>query len=382
MAIIDRVKFDGLNSRDWIIYKHPTDKLVSGTQLVVAEGQVAIFVKGGKVCDMFAPGTYTLTTGNLPILSAFVNIPFGGKTPFTAEIYYINTVTKLDILWGTSDPIQLIDPKYLIRLRIRAFGQMGLKISNVRDFFTNLIGTINAADVVRYGKVLDFYRGILINKVKAEIADIIINDKISALEITPQLDDISEKLQGVLAPEFDKYGFKIVNFFIKSINFPDEDFDKINTILEDKAQFEIMGDSRYAVKRSFDVYESAAGNEGGGIAGAIVAGGVGLGAGAALAGGMNNLSQASVPEAGAQYCSKCHGANPAGSKFCNSCGAELVSAADASEICPKCGKSNPAGSKFCNECGAAMGRRKCEGCGAELQPGVKFCNECGKKVGE
>ena len=57
MAIIDRVKFDGIASRDWVIYKHPSEKLVAGTQLIVGEGQVAVFVKGGKVCDIFAPGT-------------------------------------------------------------------------------------------------------------------------------------------------------------------------------------------------------------------------------------------------------------------------------------------------------------------------------------
>lgn len=382
MAIIDRVKFDGLASRDWIIYKHPTDKLVAGTQLVVGEGQVAVFVKSGRICDIFSPGTYTLSTGNLPILNSIVNIPFGGKTPFTAEVYYINTVTKLDILWGTSDPIQLIDPKYLIRLRIRAFGQMGMKIINVKDFITNIIGTMNPSDVVRFDKVLDYYRGILVNRVKAEIAEVIINEKISALEIAPQLDDISLKLENLLSPEFEKFGFRIINFFVKSINFPEEDFDKINAILEDKAQFEIMGDSRYAVKRSFDVYESAAGNEGGGVAGAIVAGGVGIGAGAALAGGMGNMTRAAVPEAGAVYCPKCHASNPAGSKFCNECGALMAQPIGDTVNCPKCGKANPAGSKFCNECGAQMGQPKCKNCGAVMQPGVKFCNECGTKVGE
>lgn len=378
MAIIDRVKFDGIASRDWVIYKHPSEKLVAGTQLIVGEGQVAVFVKGGKVCDIFAPGTYTLSTGNLPILSAFVNIPFGGKTPFTAEIYYINTVAKLDILWGTSDPVQLIDPKYLVRLRIRAFGQMGLKISNCKDFITNIIGSMNPSDVVKYDKVLDFYRGILVSKVKSDIADIIINDKISALEITPHLDEISAELEKTLAPEFEKFGFTVINFYIKSINFPEEDFDKINTILEDKAAFDIMGDSRYAVKRSFDVYEGAANNEGGGLAGAMVAGGVGLGAGAALAQGMPEI--ATAPAAQSAYCPSCHAANPEGSKFCNSCGS-LMKVNKNVVKCPSCGNENPAGSKFCNECGQPFSQPKCQ-CGAELRAGAKFCNECGRKVGE
>lgn len=67
MAIFDVVCFNGLKSRDWLIYKYPSEKLVLGAQLIVQEGQVAIFVKGGTVVDVFYPGTYTLATENLSI---------------------------------------------------------------------------------------------------------------------------------------------------------------------------------------------------------------------------------------------------------------------------------------------------------------------------
>ena len=101
MAIIDVVRFDGLRSRDWIIYKYPSDQLVLGTQLIVQEGQIAIFVKGGMVCDIFHAGTYTLQAQNLPILKSLINLPFGGRTPFSAEVYFINSTTKLDLSWGS-----------------------------------------------------------------------------------------------------------------------------------------------------------------------------------------------------------------------------------------------------------------------------------------
>ena len=215
MAILDVIKFGGLVSRDWLVYKHPKDSITLGSQLIVGEGQVAIFVKGGAVCDVFTPGTYTLSTNNLPLLQGIINLPFGGKTPFSAEIYYINTVTKLDLAWGTSDPIQLIDPKYHVRLRIRAFGQVGMKIADYAGFLRELIGSLNSSDVVRYTKVLDFYKGILVTKVKSIIADIIIHDQISALEIAAQLDDISQRTQQILTPEFGKFGMQLINFFVK-----------------------------------------------------------------------------------------------------------------------------------------------------------------------
>ena len=106
---LDIVRFDGLQSRDWLIYKYPSDTLMMGGQLIVQEGQVAVFSRGGAMADVFYPGTYTLKTENLPLLRKIVNLPFGGRTPFSAEVYFINTTVKLDINWGTIDPFLLPD---------------------------------------------------------------------------------------------------------------------------------------------------------------------------------------------------------------------------------------------------------------------------------
>ncbi|MCD6405200.1 MAG: SPFH domain-containing protein [Planctomycetes bacterium] len=63
-----------------------------------------------------------LSTKNIPWLRRFVQIPFGGRTPFTAEVWFVNRTIPLDIMWGTADPIQLLDPKYNVMLPIRAYG--------------------------------------------------------------------------------------------------------------------------------------------------------------------------------------------------------------------------------------------------------------------
>lgn len=286
MAIIDVVRFDGLRNRDWLIYKYPSEDLVIGTQLIVQEGQVALFVKGGMMADVFYPGTYTLAADNLPVLKHIINLPFGGRTPFSAEVYFVNTAVKMDINWGTITPIQLIDPKYFVKLRVRAFGQMALRILDVTTLFKEVIGGMQKYDIVKFDKVKEYYRGILVLKAKTAIADAIINNGISALEISTKLESLSEAVKEQITPEFERYGFSVVNFTIQSVNFPDEDFDRINQILEDKAAFELMGDGRYATKRSFDVYEGAANNKGG-VAGAFAAGGVGLGAAMGMGAAMN-----------------------------------------------------------------------------------------------
>ena len=347
MALIDVIRFNGLKERDWLIYKYPSEELVLGTQLIVQEGQAAIFVKSGMVADVFYAGTHTLRTENLPILKSIVNLPFGGKTPFSAEVYFVNITTKININWGTIDPIQLIDPKYYVKLRIRAFGQMGLKVLDVVTLFKELIGGMQKNDIVKFDRIKEYYRGILVLKAKSAIADAIITNAISALEISTKLESLSNKVKEQIIPEFEKYGFVVANFFIQSINFPDEDFEKINKILEDKAAFEIMGDGRYSTKRSFDVYEGAANNQSG-VAGVFAAGGVGLGAAIGMGNAMNQVV-----------------GNPMQKEDMKKC--------------VSCGTHIPSGAKFCPECGFNNTEIICE-CGNKLLPKAKFCPECGKKV--
>jgi membrane protease subunit (stomatin/prohibitin family) len=317
-----------------------------------------------------------LSAQNLPILQSVINIPFGGKTPFTAEIFYLNTVTKLNVFWGTSDPIVVVDPKYSTRLRIRAFGQMGLKLRDYSVFLRELIGAMQQSEFVRFDKLQQFFRGLIVQRVKVLIADIIVNQKISALEITPKLDEISEFTRSRIKDTIEGYGLDVVNFFIQSINFPDEDFDAIDSVLHKRAEFDLIGDARYVTARTFDVYETAAGNSSG-VAGAFVAGGVGLGAGVALG---SQMPQAMANTAsGGTICPECHTNNPAGVKFCSNCGKDLQTRVK-TMVCPYCSSEIPESIKFCGNCGRNLEPPKCPGCGAALAHGTKFCSECGTKV--
>ena len=99
MAILDVVKLD-VASDDFIVQKFNSEKqweLDLGSQLVVNEGQEAIFVKGGVALDIFTPGTHTLVSANIPLISSITNSLFGGTTPFTTEVWFINKTAKRDI---------------------------------------------------------------------------------------------------------------------------------------------------------------------------------------------------------------------------------------------------------------------------------------------
>lgn len=381
MAIIDRIKFDGMkNGREWLVYRYPGESFVAGTQLIVGEGQVAVFVKGGQALDYFTAGTHTLSTSNIPLLQGIINLPFGGKTPYTAEIYFINKTSKLDINWGTLDPIQLIDPKYNIKLRIRAFGQFGMKVDDYRIFLTELIGSMNPLEVVNYSKMINYFKGVLVMKTKSLISQAIIRNKVSALEISASIDEISKYCKEEISAEFYRFGLKVVNFYIHSINFPDEDFEEINKILREKASFDIIGDQRYVTKRSFDTMETAAGNEGG-IAGAMAGAGVGLGVGFGVGGMMSGMSSnlnTSVPSQSHSKCQKCGNMNAEGVMFCSECGNKV---GITKVKCTGCGELVADNIKFCTSCGQSMIKKNiCKTCNTENDNGANFCRSCGTKL--
>ena len=69
----------------------------------------------------------------------------------------------------------------------------------------------------------------------------------------------------------------------------------------------------------------------------------------------------------ANNCDDCGAANPAGARFCGSCGASLERA----EPCPSCGADNPAGQRFCNTCGQALADGPAQPPAAEGSDGEK-----------
>lgn len=376
MAILDRIKYNGTrNSSDWLIYKYPGESFVEGAQLIVGEGQVAVFVKGGQALDYFTPGTYQLSTSNLPLLKAFINLPFGFKTPYAAELYFINTTTKLDIAWGTMSPIQLVDPKYNVKLRIRAYGQFGMKIDDYRVVLTELIGTLKPQDIVNYSKILEYFKGILVMKANSLIAQAIIKNKVSALEISASIDEISQHCQKEIVKEFNRFGFKVINFYIQSINFPDEDFNDINLILKDKATFDIIGDKKYVTKRSFDTLDSAAKNES--VSGAFAGAGLGVGLGAGLNSVVTKLNNNINTLSNNKKCSNCGTEYAEGTLFCSNCGHNLT---ENIIQCSSCNKYIDKNSKYCSYCGNPINMLICKKCKTPNPTGTKYCKECGTKL--
>lgn len=284
MALIDVVKCE-VNDNEFV-YKFPSDNLRIGTQLIVYPAQTAFFVKGGQICDEFSAGTYTIKTENIPILNKLINIPFGGSSPFKAEVWFINQISKLDLKWGTPQPIQLEDPKYGIIVPVRAFGQYGIRISNPRVFMETLIGNMTSFNA---DKINDYFKGKIITLLSSLITEKMVGERISILDVNAHLLSMSEFCQTKLTKHFCAYGIEVIDFSFMSINVSEDDpsFKKLKEAIDKAAQLKIIGKDIYQMDRSFDVMEKAAANEG--SMGSVANMGIGLGVGVGMGNQMGNM---------------------------------------------------------------------------------------------
>lgn len=206
--------------------------------------------------------------------------------------------------------------------------------------------------------------------------------------------EISKHIQGRLSSSFLDSGIELNNFYIDSINIPDDDpaTQRLKEALAKKAEMDIIGFT-YQQERSFDAMEEAAGNPGN-IGAGMMNAGLGLGMGFGLAGPAAEIAtrmtrsmsldgstgSQPAPPAASKSCSDCGTLNPADARFCTGCGRSLQSPPAAeNEVCHSCGKAVIPGARFCPHCGEGL-ILKCAGCGHELKPGQKFCPECGTRA--
>lgn len=296
----------------------------------------------------------------------------------------------LDVKWGTTAPLLLRDPEYRVAVPVRAYGQFGVKIKDSRKFLLKLVGV--QAQLKR-DYLINAFRALILNRIGDMIATYMVEKKVSIFDISVYLKDMSQEALEEISPTFDEYGIEALNFYIESVNVPEDDPSVIDLrqAMSERARMDVIG-YNYQQKRSFDTMESMAGASGGGnpLIGAGIGMGVGMGVGGAFTNMAQNMGQNLnvAPQQGqamqqqntAQpnakqtsiFCPKCGKQNPEGTRFCQVCGTAVVN------VCPSCNTEVSLNARFCPKCGKDL-PKVCE-CGEPLPKHAAFCSKCGRKV--
>lgn len=234
----------------------------AGAQLIVQEGQEAVFFRDGKALDRFGPGRHTLTTMNLPLITRLLTIPWE-KSPFQAQVYFVGRQTFVDQKWGTRQPITFRDAEFGM-VRLRSFGKFSFRVTDSIVLLNTLVGTQNkytTEEVTAYLK----------DMVVARLTDLLGSAGFSLLDLPQHYDEIAAGTRAKVAAEFDKYGLELVDLFISAITPPEEVQKAIDTRSAMGAVGDLNAFMRYQTAQSMSKMA-----ESGGGGGAM---GMGMGAG-------------------------------------------------------------------------------------------------------
>jgi membrane protease subunit (stomatin/prohibitin family) len=242
---------------------------------------VAVFFRDGQALDVFGPGRHTLTTQNLPIIANLVGLATNGRTPFPAEVVFVNMRQFIDQKWGTPEPIAMRDPVFGMA-RLRSFGSYSFQVADPARFVHGVVGQQGKFTTAA---VQDYLRAMIIQRFTETLG----LQQRSVLDLPSQYGELSTSVQAHLAGDFQALGLALASLYINTIA-PTEETAKA---IEERSAMGAVGNLDDYMKFKAARALSDAANNPGGSAGAGVGLGAGIGLGASMAG---MLGQALQPQ--------------------------------------------------------------------------------------
>lgn len=248
------------------------NEIKNNAQLIVREGQKAVFINEGQLADVFEPGTYTLNTKNLPILTTLKGWKYGFDSPFKAEVYFVNTRLFTDEKWGTKNPFMLSDERFGL-VEIRAFGTYSFRIQDAGKFIIDVVGT--DGNFTNY-EVNEHLKSLIVTRFTDTVGEANLPIELYAANTS----ELSETCQVVMQPEFGRVGIELEKFYIENVSMPEE----LKKEIFEYSRLDKLDMTKLSQFKAAKAMEAAAKNEGG-TAGA----GMGMGMGFVLAQQMGNM---------------------------------------------------------------------------------------------
>lgn len=388
--------------------KGSRDTVSNGSVIHVCPNQFMMLVDGGKIVDYTAEeGYYEVDDSSLPSLfngqfkdtldDIFNRIRFGGQTPSSQKVCFINLQEIKGIKFGTRNPINYFDLFYNAELFLRAHGTYSIKVTDPLKFYGEAIPKNRTK--VDIQSINEQYLSEFLEALQSSINQMSA-DGIRISFVASKGRELGRYMSNVLDEDWKQMrGMEIQSVGIASISYDEESQKLINmrnqgAMLSDPSVRE--GYVQGAIARGM---EAAGSNANGAMAGFM---GMGVGmntAGGYMAGASNmNFQQMQMnqgamgygqqpgsaagagygqhPGAGGGYGQQQPAAGGGGQQPGSAAGTSGQPQAPAGAWTCSCGSVNTG--KFCSECGSprpALGPWTCS-CGT-VNTG-KFCSECGK----
>ncbi len=304
-----------------IVWRYPVENITWGAQLIVREYEAAVFFRDGKAYDTFGPGRHTLTTLNLPLLTAVLSRIAGyGETPFKANVIFVSTRVFAG-KYGTRAQTTELAP-------LQVFGAFWFKVETPQLFVNEVVGGQNAYTT---SDVNEYLRGFLNEKMIDEVS------RYDLLTVFTRLDETSVTVKNTVLDAFKRIGLDLVDLRFEGVDTTPEYRERLFWLKSGRAMPSEVLRMETVKKAAEELAKSP---------------GAGVGTGLVLIPQvMAPAGPSPAPAAALIICPKCNSPVPATSKFCPECGNQIAAPSAATKKCPNCGHSMLATDKFCPECG-------------------------------
>ena len=205
------------------------DELKNASKLILQPGQGCIFTYEGKIEGVFEEeGIYDLETANKPFFTSLKKFMNAFESEHKTGIWFFRKAEMLNIRWGTRLPITYTDPVYGFPVKLRAYGNYSLRITNAKEFFVNILA----------GKLdyfVDQLQELFLSRITQPISAYLANAKFSFAEIDSHIETIASEAQIKTVAIFQKLGFELTDFRIEGSSFDPETNKRIGEISDVQA---------------------------------------------------------------------------------------------------------------------------------------------------
>ena len=275
---------------DEIVHRFPETgvaELRLGSEVIVRESQNVVFFRDGKALDVLGPGRHTITTANIPLLVNLIGIPFGNRTPFTAEVYYVSMREFPDRKWGTPQPIIVRNAGVGLGIALlQGFGTYSFQVSDPQQFVTQLVG---AQGAYRMSDIETRLRTMLLSKLQDVLGETTTQSNI--LDLIGLTEELGAAIRAKAQDDFLALGLLLKSFYIGNLKPSDKSAEELR-------QMGVLDMQTYTQLQAADAMREAAQNPAGG-AGLTAGIGAGMGIGNVLGGTLAGMQQAGQDQAGA-----------------------------------------------------------------------------------
>ena len=417
--------------------KGSSDIVSDGSVIHVYPNQFMMLVDGGKIVDYTAEeGYYKVSHSSMPSMfngqfgealkESFNRIRFGGVTPGSQKVHYVNLQEIKGIKFGTRNPVNYFDNFYNAELFLRAHGTYSIKVTDPIKFYAEVIP--KNADHVEIDSINEQYLSEFLEALQTSINQMSA-DGTRISYVTSRSRELGQYMAQTLDEEWTRMrGMEIQAVGIASITYDEESQNLINLRNRGAMMSDPLIREGYVQTTIAEGLKNAGSNDSGAMAGFMGMGmGMQMGGGFMGAASNTNMQQMQMNQAPGQMPGNTgmpgmgghpaggqpagnqpmggqpmggqpmgnqpmgnqpSGVQPAGSQWAvpnQMAGTQPGSAGMAGQMpgtqpgsawtCPGCGTSNTG--KFCGECGHPRPDTPWTCACGNINTG-KFCSECGK----